>query len=285
MLPDKIIDKKRYSFNKVNDSLFDLQPHLTNRSPLRYPGGKSRAVSAILPYIPTGTKKICSPFFGGGSLELALMSRGMTILGSDIFPPLVDFWQETIKNPIELSKQVQKYFPLSKAQFYNLQKNYTHLPDQLQRAAVFFVLNRCSFSGTTLSGGMSPGHPRFTPSAIDRLRNFHSVGLTVKQADYKVALKKNADMVAYLDPPYLIESDNLYGARGDTHKGFNHEELAFVLKMHDRWILSYNDCLKIRKLYKYARIFKPRWAYGMSNSKKSAELLIISPGLSKGLSK
>ena len=57
MLPDKIMDKKGYSFNKVTDSFFDLQPQLTNRSPLRYPGGKSRAVSAILPYIPAGTKK------------------------------------------------------------------------------------------------------------------------------------------------------------------------------------------------------------------------------------
>ena len=27
--------------------------------------------------------------------------------------------------------------------------------------------------GFTISGGMSPGHPRFTKSSIDRLRNFN----------------------------------------------------------------------------------------------------------------
>ena len=281
MLPNKIIPARQSSSNKVNCTLFGLQPKLTTRSPLRYPGGKSRAVSVILPYVPAGTKKICSPFFGGGSVELALMNKGIKVFGSDIFSPLVDFWQETIKNPLELSEKVQKYFPLSKTQFYNLQKSYTSLLDKLERAAVFFVLNRCSFSGTTLSGGMSPGHHRFTQSAIDRLKNFHSIGITVRKVDYKIALKEHADIITYLDPPYFIESDNLYGARGDAHRGFNHEELAFILQRRDKWILSYNDCSKIRKLYKHAQILKPQWTYGMSNGKKSEELLIISPGLSK----
>ena len=130
---------------------------LTTRSPLRYPGGKSRA-SVILPLIPQG-----------GSVELALMGQGVEVFGSDIFSPLVDFWQEAIENPLELSVRVLKYLPRSK--FYNLQKHFRELPNKLERAAVFFVLNRSSFSGTTLSGGMSPGHKRFTPSAIKRLRS------------------------------------------------------------------------------------------------------------------
>ena len=41
---------------------------------LRYPGGKTRAVKQIQQYIPKGIDKLCSPFFGGGSLEIALMS-------------------------------------------------------------------------------------------------------------------------------------------------------------------------------------------------------------------
>ena len=233
----------------------------------------------ILPHVPEGTEKICSPFFGGGSVELALMGKGVAVFGSDIFSPLVDFWQEAIKNPLELSERVRKYYPLSRPKFYSLQKRYTNLPDKLERAAVFFVLNRCSFSGTTLSGGMSPGHQRFTPSAIERLRNFHSAGLKVREIDYKVALRENPNIMSYLDPPYLIASDNLYGARGDAHKGFDHEELASILRKRDKWVLSYNDCPEIRELYKYARILEPKWKYGMSNGKKSEELLIISPEL------
>ena len=140
------------------------------------------------------------------------------------------------------------------------------------------MLNRCSFSGTTLSGGMSPGHPRFTQSAIDRLKNFRCASLKVRRADYKVALRENPDMMAYLDPPYLI-SDTLYGDKGDTHKGFDHAGLAEILRKRGKWVLSYNDCPDIRELYRHARILEPEWAYGMSNGKKSEELLIISPEL------
>jgi len=57
---------------------------------------------------------------------------------------------------------IHKYYPLSRNMFYQLQKNYHSINDNIVRAGIFFVLNRCSFSGTTLSGGMSPGHPRFT---------------------------------------------------------------------------------------------------------------------------
>ena len=276
---EKIIPPIEGSLSEIARNLFEPRPKLTTRSPLRYPGGKTRAVSMILPHILEGMDKICSPFIGGGSVELTCMGRGMSVLGSDIFSPLVDFWQEAIKDSVGLSERAQKYFPLSRTKFYSLQKHYTTLPDKLERAAVFFVLNRSSFSGTTLSGGMSPGHPRFTQSAIERLRNFHAAGLKVKKVDYKVALRENPDMMTYLDPPYLIASDNLYGSKGDAHKGFDHEELASVLRKRDKWVLSYNDCPEIRELYKHARILEPKWKYGMSNGKKSEELLIISPEL------
>jgi len=272
--------KNKGSLSDIAQKFFEPQPKLTTRSPLRYPGGKSRAVSMILPHIPEGTEKVCSPFFGGGSVELALMAKGVSISGSDIFSPLVDFWQETIERPNELAGMVQKYFPLSRAKFYSLQKRYTTIPDKLERAAVFFVLNRCSFSGTTLSGGMSPGHPRFTQSAINRLRNFHSAGLKVRKADYKVALRESKNMMAYLDPPYLIDGDNLYGNKWDTRKNFDHVKLAEILRERSNWILSYNDCPQIQELYSHAKILKPEWTYGMSNGKKSEELLIISPELS-----
>ncbi|WP_406833349.1 DNA adenine methylase [Wolbachia endosymbiont (group A) of Tiphia femorata] len=38
------------------------------KSPLRYPGGKSRAISQIInKYIPKGLSTLCSPFIGGGA--------------------------------------------------------------------------------------------------------------------------------------------------------------------------------------------------------------------------
>ena len=48
---------------------------------LRYPGGKAKAVKILEKYIPENTTKIVSPFFGGGSLEFQLASKGIEVQG------------------------------------------------------------------------------------------------------------------------------------------------------------------------------------------------------------
>jgi len=40
------------------------------KSPLRYPGGKSRGAAQIKRYFPRKLKELVSPFIGGGSIEL-----------------------------------------------------------------------------------------------------------------------------------------------------------------------------------------------------------------------
>lgn len=244
------------------------------KSLLRYPGGKSRAVDAVLNFVPKNTTKLCSPFLGGGSIELACTTRGIRVYGADAFKPLVEFWQYALKMPTMLSERVKAHYPLSRTKFYALQKSYTHYEDPMERAAVFYVLNRSSFSGTTLSGGMSPNHPRFTESAIERLHNFCANGLSVTCADYNVMLKRHEDKLLYLDPPYA-NGGKLYGKKGNMHEKFNHEKLAEILNKRDGWILSYNDCQLIRKLYKKHRFIQPMWTYGMSNNKLSNEVLIV----------
>lgn len=109
------------------------------KSPLRYPGGKARAVNQILRLFPGNQKVLVSPFFGGGSVEIAAAAMGMIVFGYDIFPPLVNFWVELLKDPNQLADKVLEYFPLSKDKFYELQK--LIFSDRLESAAVFYVLN------------------------------------------------------------------------------------------------------------------------------------------------
>ncbi len=246
------------------------------KSPLRYPGGKTRAVQEIIKYFPPDVEMVCSPFLGGGSIELELVSRGVEVFAYDIFNPVVDFWQGLLKNPKRLAQRVRKYYPLTRSRFYELQDTFAKVRGQEERAAVFFVLNRASFSGTTLSGGMSPGHPRFTERAINALERFEVDHFHVAKLDFHESLAKHAKDFLYLDPPYLLANPNLYGTRGDTHKGFDHAGLAKVLTHRGDWILSYNDCAEIRDLYAGFTMLTPQWKYGMSADKKSKELLILS---------
>ena len=255
-----------------------------NISPLRYPGGKTRAVSILKEYIPSGTKEICSPFFGGGSFELTCALDGYKIYGYDIFEPLVDFWDSLLNNKEALVGEVKKYFPLEKSAFYNLQKEQMNLKDKIQRGAAFFVLNRSSFSGATLSGGMSPGHPRFTESAIERLANFNISNFTVERKSFHDSIKQHKNCTLYLDPPYLIKN-TLYGHKGDTHRDFDHLGLLSLLKKRNNWILSYNNSEEIRELYADYVIEYPTWKYGMSNDKDSKEVLILSHDIADQLKK
>lgn len=248
---------------------------LSLKSPLRYPGGKSRGAKEILKYFPPGLDRVCSPFIGGGSIELELANKGAKVFGYDIFEPLTSFWQVLLENPEELVKIVRKYYPLTNTKFYSLQAEFRGIKDKKERAAIFFVLNRASFSGTTLSGGMSPGHPRFTLSAIEKLVDFNIENLTVENADFHDSLPNHTNDFLYLDPPYA-NNGKLYGDRGNVHEGFDHEGLAKIITRRDGWILSYNDCHLVRELYGDFKIINLEWAYGMNSNKKSNELLILS---------
>lgn len=262
-------------FDHSNDPTVNVELNYSTRSPLRYPGGKTRGVEFITRFFPKNLDKLLSPFFGGGSIELAAAAKGTKVYGHDLFSPLVEFWQCLISQPNELADEVEKYFPLPKEKFYELQQTQTRFRTKLERAAVYYVLNRSSFSGATLSGGMSPDHPRFTETSIKRLRDFYNPNIELQKADFKKSLTKHPYAFTYLDPPYLIKS-SLYGKKGDAHKDFDHEGLANILKKREHWLLSYNDCDEIRDLYSGFHIITPNWKYGMSNDKSSKEVLIFS---------
>jgi len=270
------LSRQNSNIIEVADNFFaHVAKNYSEKSPLRYPGGKSRAVGFISKFIPDREGFVLSPFLGGGSIELYLASKDKKILGFDIFKPLVEFWQCLLEDSLMLSRIVESFYPLSREQFYLLQKTQSNIEDKFQRAAVYYVLNRSSFSGSTLSGGMSPSHPRFTKSSILRIKQFYNPNLHVEYAPFEISLRRHPDVFAYLDPPYLIKS-TLYGYKGNAHKDFDHFGLATILKNRSKWILSYNDCLEIRNLYRGFKILTPNWKYGMSSDKSSKEVLIFS---------
>ena len=246
---------------------------------LRYPGGKSRAAKEIFSYFPENETVLVSPFFGGGAIELLAEENGWTVHGYDAFDLLVNFWEKALESPNELSESCDMIrCKMNKINFRLLQEMAKGEHGVLyaeSKAVIFYALNRSSFSGTTLSGGYSPGHPRFNESSIQRLRDFKAPHLTVDCIGYKASMAVEVGYFMYLDPPYKIK-DNLYGKNGDLHKNFNHEEFADYLTdpIFDNWILSYNDDPWIRERYKDYEIIELSWAYGMSN-KKGKELLIL----------
>jgi len=261
------------------------------KSPLRYPGGKTRAVKHILPHIPEDITELCSPFLGGGSLELAVADRGTQVYGYDIFQPLTNFWHHLLRTPMSLSILTDCYRTtngvlrgLTRHDFLQFKQDLMSKPaTSIVDAAKFYALNRSSFSGATLSGGYSKqaAYKRFTNSSILRLWKFEVYNFEVEKAGFKESIPKHPDAFLYCDPPYMLEkNNNLYGKNGDTHAGFDHEGLFNLLNERKGWVLSYNNSPQIREMYKDYKIIEAEWAYGMKNVStktmgSSSEILVI----------
>ncbi|WP_083763508.1 DNA adenine methylase [Paramagnetospirillum magneticum] len=244
----------------------------------RYPGGKERGKQTIISFIPDDVDEVCSPFLGGGAVELDLGQRGIRVHGYDLFEPLVNCWQQIGIDAGAVADAARQYHPLDRDGFYQLQKTYFSIPDPVMQAGAYFALNRASYSGLTFSGGYSG--ERFTTSCINKLARTTIPNISIQQADFSTSLSWHPDAFAYLDPPYLLppEKSNLYGIKGDAHRNFDHVRLADVLRSRPGcWLLSYNNDETVRRLYEGFAMVSASWAYG--TGKVGAELLVFSHNL------
>jgi len=258
-------------------------------SPLRYPGGKFRARTILHQHMPANpVTHVLSPFWGGGSYELHLTGLGYTVTGYDGFRPLANFWNHLTLTPEALADEILKNRIVDRELFRDMQK---HLKEQqdcttsIEDAAKFFIVNRCSFSGATLSGGFSKAASteRFTDTSIQKVRDFTNPLITsVQYGMYADTLtpqniKKTGTDFLFLDPPYLLDSgkDSLYGIGGNLHKTFDHELFKRMLTALDiPFLLTYNNNATIKDLYKDYVITDAEWTYGMNDSKQSSEIII-----------
>lgn len=248
------------------------------KSPLRYPGGKSRAVQKIADFIPD-FKEYREPLVGGGSVFFYLKQRfpNKKFWINDVYENLYLFWDECKINPESIIKEIKTLkanFTDGKLLFRSLNENFQTY-NRTQKAAAFFVYNRITFSGTTESGGYSESayHQRFTDSSIDRLKLVLDFlkGVSITNLDYERLVNSEGDEVfLFLDPPYFSATKSaLYGKNGKLHKGFDHEKFAEVMKScNHKWLITYDDSSYIRSLFSFANIIPWNLKYGMRNVKK-----------------
>lgn len=252
---------------------------MVNKSPLRYPGGKTRAIKTLETYVdrhfPDETVLV-SPFFGGGSFELYMADKGYTIYANDLFKPLYTFWKTIQVSVSDVSTLIRSTMPIDKDKFHEFRRSILESKNDIQIAAYYYIINRCSFSGSTFCGGFSSqaSAGRLNDSSLKTLESVDLTRVHISNEDCIDFLKQHPNNLIYADPPYYISS-YIYGRDGDLHKQFDHESFATEIKKHPKWILSYNDCEYIRNLYSDCRIFEESWSYGMNSTKKSSEIVIL----------
>ncbi len=262
------------------------------KSPLRYPGGKSRAVRLIASYLPPDFAEYREPFVGGGSLFLYLKQhhphRRYWI--NDLNAELYHFWMQAQHDSERLAAEVATIKQTrtdGRALFYELLHTDTSTLSPRERAVRFFVLNRIGFSGTVEAGGYSryAFQHRFTPSSIERLARLGPLleGVYITNHDYRHLLTATDEpCFTFLDPPYYKATPSrLYGRRGILHTTFDHTTFAQAMQeCPHRWLITYDDSPEIRRHFAFAYCYAWQLQYGMNNYKqesadKGDELMII----------
>ncbi len=284
-ISEKIDDKMKLSINKT--LINNIYMSKNNKSPLRYPGGKTRACKKLDDVLNqyfdiTNFKNIVSPFFGGGSFEFYIQNQyNLKLIVNDKFKPLYNFWKICKTDNKNLcNKLYKKLNNVEKDTFLKYRKKIIEEENELKKAMMYFIINRCSFSGATLSGGFSfeSSKKRFTKSSIDRIHDLNLTDLDIYNLDFEEFINKNynSNNLIFLDPPYYLEKKSkLYGNNGDMHEHFDHIKLFECITKKKNWLMTYNNCDYIKNLYKNFIIIETNWSYGMNKSKKSSEIIII----------
>ena len=235
------------------------------KTPLRYPGGKSRACTKMDQYFPDLREydEYREPFLGGGSVAIHVTKKYPTVKVwvNDLYEPLVNFWKTLQDDGYALYKRLQelksRYPDVGSAKGLFLEakelvNDYSVSP--LYRACAFYVVNKCSFSGLTESSSFSrqASDNNFSMRGIEKLPGYTQIikDWKITNGRYQELLTDNKSVFTYLDPPYEIGS-NLYGRKGDMHKSFDHDGFATIC---DRFIgpqlVSYNSTQLIRERFK-----------------------------------
>ena len=231
------------------------------KTPLRYPGGKSRAVKKMAPYFPdfNNYKEFREPFLGGGSVALYVsqMYPHLDIWVNDLYTPLATFWKVLQTEGIELYNELVQLKtrhpdPASARGLFNDAKDYLAQgkKEDFHIAVSFYIINKCSFSGLSESSSFSPqaSDSNFSMRGIEKLRFYEQViqKWSITHLSYVHMMPNSKEVFTYLDPPYEIKP-KLYGKSGSMHKGFDHDEFATICdKSTSPILISYNSSQLIR---------------------------------------
>jgi DNA adenine methylase len=254
------------------------------KSPIRYPGAKSRAIPQIAPLIPD-FEEYREPFIGGGSVYLHVRQKygeEKKYWINDINPQLCNFWKQTQQVPDLMLKQIydwKEQYEDGKQLLQFLRTN-THKFDSIQLGSAYYVNKRLSFSGFTRGFSEANFEKSFTKDKIAELKDVSNLlkDTRITNLDFqKVVDAPGNGVFIFLDPPYYnIKWDELYGTRGQNlHASFDHYRFADTMKKcRHKWLVTYDDSNTVRKLFDWATVIPWELTYTSRKVKTGQELFI-----------
>ena len=249
--------------------------------PIAWMGGKRSILQEILIRFPLQFERYIEVFGGSGVVLFGKQPNAFEVW-NDYNSDLYNFYCCVRDKHFELLQEL-KLLPLcSRAEFRQLKKFLSegvletsieseqsiarqHFPEadaaelcdilaarcrlgDVHRAAAFFKLNRMSYGAGMTSFSSQPMNlNRFYGQVIAAHYRLEDVLLENKDFESIIKQYNRPSSFFYLDPPY-VEAESCYEvafSRADHYRLFQ-----ALCKVDGKWLLSYNDCKFVRRLYR-----------------------------------
>ncbi|MCC4908464.1 DNA adenine methylase [Microbacterium sp. cx-59] len=269
-------------------------------TPLRYPGGKSRLAGFLRSLIEVGgwtDREYAEPYGGGAGAALTLLMDKVVprIAINDLDPAVHEFWRAVVDQSDRFSDKVRSV-PLTLDE-WRTQKAIYRDPEAngFDRGFAMFYLNRTNRSGV-LHAGVIGGQKQGGKYLIDARFNREDLAARVeaigaRSDDISVTSMDGAEFIrsklgegafVYADPPYYEKGALLYLNAFDDAA---HSALAKLLTDNPDaiWLLTYDDCAAIRKLYRgrYQGTFE--LPYSAHRAERAQELMVMSSPIRRAM--
>ena len=239
------------------------------KTPLRYPGGKSRAVKFLfadknLPYSNITEYREC--FLGGGSCALyfSMLRPDVPVWVNDKYYNLYCFWSSVQKDGKRLADKLHEVkdelldaedsLQAQLDYYHTMREGLNNSEDPFEIAWQFYVMNRCSFSGlgeSTGSFSKDACREQFKHGLISKIPKFAHLtrNWKITNEDYSVLLDGDKDTFLFADPPYDINKF-IYGDMGDMHDSFCHKRFHDQIdECESNVMITYNSNETIKEAY------------------------------------
>ena len=237
------------------------------RSPLRYPGGKTWLVPHIRAWLRsrrTAPKLLLEPFAGGAITSLTAVMEGLTerCLMAELDRDVAAFWHAALRHGAELCRRVQGFDPTRR----NIETLAHSRPvDVVDRGFRTLVLNRTRRGGILAPGasltragenGKGVASRWYPDTLVGRLQKIssHADRIAFCETDGMVFLDaflfaaRRSHAAVFVDPPYTAGGKRA-GKRLYAHHGVDHVRLfAMLAESGVDFLMTYDSAPEIRSL-------------------------------------
>ncbi|CFX15431.1 Adenine modification methylase, M.EcoRV-type [Syntrophomonas zehnderi OL-4] len=267
-----------------------------NRSPLRYPGGKSSItplIKLILSKKDNRTTTYIEPFAGGAGVAINLLLDGVVdnIVINDYDKAIYSFWRALKEQTDDLISLIEDT-PVNIEEWYKQKAIYStsNRKYSLELGFATFFLNRTNRSGI-LNAGPIGGYSQSDfykidarynkPMLVERIQSIATkkksifiYNKEVRSFLTQILPKFQENAFIYFDPPYFVNGKRLY-------KNFfvenDHVDIARSIEQNVTcdWVMTYDDETRIRSIYSNYVMRNYVLNYSAANKGKGTELIIF----------